>query len=390
MLRKFDLHLHQFPAIPQSLQDAIGHLQSPIEVELDDVFAHMYWDSYGVAPPTPNPFISLYTSLITTDTYLRFTSGGLGDDPEIKRFESCRFGRALCRWFLHNHCGTPYFTSLSKVLNGEIITGSNVMLERVGTGNTPDYICHTPRDPFAFQSIYFAEAKGRYSALKFDAGGPFDPWRQQVKNVQYRDTSTGGTHYSKGYIVATRLTNQTQPRTQSAIWAEDPNSSGETPFTSDSSQGFFDIQRMIKAGHYASIMDRLNLLPLALSLRLNYVLPREARFRVGVWRGRTPSILNEEFIGGYIPITNFSFDGVSFLNAVDTQTIPEYSRAVFVGLHRKIFRLVRRITFIGREAADELIEYPVGDGQDEGLSILSDGTVLGPIDYFEFSEFADE
>jgi hypothetical protein len=404
MKRTLELKLNKFDPIPDSLTNQslpllpdFKYVANLLEVDLYQLFHHLYLDSYGHNVPTPNPTNELYINMLTDDTKFCFKGGGLGINKEAKIGESNKFGKAFCRWFLYNHCSVSYFAHMDQILdkiNPQFNYSNYWRLKRIDKGDTPDYFCfdinqHIP---------YIAEAKGTYDSISFKSN-KFDDWRKQFKRVQLLDNKNRS--YSvKGYIVATRFAAENHLRNKSQIFAEDPNTDGEYPLDNNNISLNRGIRGLIFSKHYASIFRQLKLPLLATALELGFNVPENIRFRVGIWRGLVPPMLNHEFIGGYFlptfsPEQQFFYLNPSiyndFSNFIDVPINPQLNLSLpgftFFGLQRDIFDRLRRITIHGTESWEESILYQYENHESEyprGLSILRDGSVLAPLDYFQF------
>ncbi|MBE9003883.1 hypothetical protein IQ259_02265 [Fortiea sp. LEGE XX443] len=405
MKRTLKLNLNNFDPIPESLAESLPLLPNFsdhvdfLEVDLCELFHHLYLDNYGQNVPNPNPIHQLYINMLTDEDEFCFRGDGLGSHKEAKIGESNRFGKAFCRWFLYKHCSITYFAHLDKVLGRKNhgfskLNGFN--LRRIDKGDTPDYLCFDERKNIP----YIAEAKGTYSSISFK-NAKFNEWRNQFKRVQLVD-SKSKTYSIKGYIVATRFKNEHNSRSESQILAEDPITNGEFPIENndDLSRRF---RRFIYCNHYAYIFNKLKLPLLGTALEFGFNIPQSIRFTVGLWRCLVPPILEQEFIGGYfLPtlsseqqlfyINPFIYDDSS--NLINIPLNPQLNLSLpgftFFGLERNVFDRVRRITSRGSEFWEQLgvyeNEYDEREEKPQGLSILRDGSVLAPLDYFQFIE----
>lgn len=405
MRRTLKLQLNNFDTIPESLAESLplfDDLTDPVdslEVDLYELFHHLYLDNYQQNVPDPNPVYQLYINMLTDEEEFCFKGDGLGSHKEAKIGESNKFGKAFCRWFLYNHCSITYFAHLEKVLNRKnhgFIKLKNFSLIRVDKGDTPDYLCFDDHK----NSPCIAEAKGTYSSISFK-NAKFNEWRKQFKRVQLTD-SKNKTYSIKGYIVATRFKTEQDSRSKSQIFAEDPVTDGEEPIGSNyylSDQ----FRRFIYCNHYAYILNKLKLPLLSAALEFGFNIPQNRRFIVGLWRALVPPILGQEFIGGYFLPTLSTEQELFYINPyiyndasnlVNIPLNPQLNLSLpgftFFGLERNIFDRLRRITLLGSESWELMgfyeNEYNDSENKPPGFSILRDGSVLAPLDYFQFIE----
>ena len=104
MDRSIALLLNAFPAVPDLLRIDPGFdvALDKIDVNLASLFHHYYLDSYGIAPPDPDPAHFEHLKFLSTCQDFRFRGEGLGTSPGVKRSRSQEMGQAFARWFLHD------------------------------------------------------------------------------------------------------------------------------------------------------------------------------------------------------------------------------------------------------------------------------------------------
>lgn len=379
MKKTIKLKLNQFNCVPNSLllQPYFASIPvSEIEIRFESLCHHMFLDTYGEPAPNPNPLYSLYSPRIMPGKELRLRGDGLGSHKEARIGEYNKFGKAFCRWFLHEHCQITYFAHMDEVLDKGLLPGvGNFQVRRVDKGDTPDYFCLSRTD------LFFAEAKGTASSISFNSK-KFQQWRDQFTRVSLFDCS-GQSFAVKGYIIATRLVSEKDSsRVQSKLFAEDPYSAGESGFSSGRS---LHLGQMVISGHYASILEKLRFPLLAVALRTAIRLARsEISISFGVWECLVPPVNNFRFVGGYYA----PFDSNLLLQnllGLPPQLNLSSGGFMFFGLEINTFRDVINIVFEGRQFANRVEEFEVENEQNElpqGMSILRDGSILAPLDYF--------
>jgi hypothetical protein len=148
----------------------------------------------------------------------RFIGDGLGVGTLARRNRSSELGGAFCRMFLHDHLGITYFQHVERVLNNRESGPLNgFSIERTASGDIPDYLSAR-----SAESVFLAEAKGRYESISFQ-NKEFDKWRKQFTHVVVKDPM-GVARPVKGYIVATRwATEHGPPSVSTTLFVEDPN-----------------------------------------------------------------------------------------------------------------------------------------------------------------------
>lgn len=388
MSKTLQLNLSDFQNVPHTLSQPgnPGMHTSEIEVKFASICHQMYLDIRGASVPRPNPLFSDYSRFLMPDRALRFRSNGLGSHKEIRVGELNRFGKAFCRWFLHDHCEITYFAHMDDMLNkGRKPELGQSRVERTSKGDSPDYVCADRQ-----RHVFLAEAKGTTAAISFGSA-KFANWRGQFETVTVIDHD-GKQRAVKGYIVATRLVTDKQQNAQSILLAEDPATPGEAPLDADSSP---DVARRVIANHYASVFARLRL-PLLAQALVGEIEPNAGfLIPVGVWRCLIPGLSDREFVGGYFPPDGVAPEdttwgrvgwGTRFGNRWNSLDLSA-AGFTFFGLDRDTFIAAKTAAVSDRDAiaADAPSANAVQLPSD--FSLLRDGTVLAPLDYFRFERF---
>lgn len=359
-----------------------------IEVKFASICHHMYLDIRGVSVPRPNPLFSDYSRFLMPGRTLRFRSNGLGSHKEVRVGELNRFGKAFCRWFLHDHCEITYFAHMDDMLNKGIKPElGQSRIERTSNGDTPDYVCADRQ-----RHVFLAEAKGTTAAISFGTA-KFAKWRRQFETVTVIDYNSKQ-RAVKGYIVATRLVTDKQQSAQSLLLAEDPATPGEARLDADSSP---DVARRVIANHYASVFARLRLPLLAQALVGEIELNADISITVGVWRCLIPGLSDRVFIGGYFPPDGVASEdttwgwvgwGTRFRNQWNSLDLGA-AGFTFFGLDRDTFIAAKAAAVGDRDAIAADVPAANAVQLPSDFSLLGDGTVLAPLDYFRFVGFEE-
>ena len=246
-------------------------------------------------------------------------------------------------------------------------------------GDTPDYFCWPD-----FRTFNFAEAKGTAYSIGFHTA-QFASWRQQFDRVQVVHQD-GRIFAVKGFIVATRIVSEGHSNAvHSTLLAEDPKTRGESELSgSDETR----IGEATIAGHYAQIMDKLRLPLLSAALRGGFTLSEDAKVRVGVWECLIPPERGVHFVGGFtIHDYNSEYIASHFRYGLpwpphEARLCLNFGELTFFGLELSLFKAIRVMTLVGRNAAREVRAYDNREHRPAGFSILRDGTVLASTDYF--------
>ena len=407
MKRDLPLGLNNFAPIPPMLLDpSTNTAVDDIEVDLTELFHIWYLDTYGPVPK-PNPVYNLYAPMLTTDKQLRLSGDGLGTHKEPKVGLYNQLGKAFCRWFLYNFCGITYYVHVDKVVDKQIklpyYTLKRKPVPRKKKNQKkedlsgPDFVCAKDNRSRKF---YLAEAKGTSYAISF-TNTKFGEWRKQFTRVGIYNSLN--TEISvKGYIVATRAVSEESYNVNSILLAEDPNTEGINPGENELAN-LVQVWRMVIAGHYEVIMDKLRLPLLAALLRSDLTVPHDFEIRVPLWECLVPPAQGLKFIGGFFPSStdycpdfDINFYSDYYLNYrrgffYNTSLNLMIKGATFFGLEAGIFKSVFRMLLEGRDAADAVEELTLTPTLDHtntiGLSLLRDGTVLAPLEYFRLVDF---
>lgn len=376
MERTLRLALNEFPIIPNSLRAirAIDVAAPDVTVNLANLYHHFYFDSYGMRPD-PDPAHFEYLRFILPIDEFRLRGDGIGANTESRRSHSNALGRAFCRTFLHDHLGVAYFAHLNQVINHKMRTDfSGLRIQRVEKGDTPDYFCAK-----SINKVFLAEAKGRYPSISFN-NREFDDWRKQFSRIIVKDSSQKALSI-KGFIVATRFATEAKPSIKSGIFAEDPESPGDSALDEARSQG---LGALIQRFHYSGIAQKLNQPILSSALFYGYQLPKEIQFPVVIWELMFGPLQGKRFVGGYYPSSEYSLP----LQYKNGQVISKYDplrldcgRGTFLGLEERIFRQVVAIVRGGKNDFG-VEQFEQIEPFYSGISILRDGSVISPVEFF--------
>lgn len=378
MQKTLQLALNKYAQVPSTLEAQPGG-NAPVDVVQVDVarlFHHYYLDTRGYAPPDPDPAQFEQLDLLLPSKELRVCGDGFGTGTAYRRSTSSIFGQAFCRWFLSEHLGVTYFAHMDHVLDRPAHPSfGGLVVERTSSGDAPDYLC--AENP---SMVYLAEAKGRTSAVSFSSA-EFQTWREQFNRVVIKDHA-GTLHSVKGHIVATRFaTEANRPSLKSKLFAEDPASPGEQLLREAPELG-----AMVIALHYADIAAKIRQPLLAGALRSGVPVPEEIRFPAAVWEFRSSPLQGKRFVGGYFP----GRDGSTPIELVKGQTIflssnpwrLDVAPGTFFGIEEKIFESVCAMGRQGDSLAGQVLRLPDIQPFYSAVSLLRDGSVIGPVDFF--------
>lgn len=370
MNRTIDFHLNNVNPVPTSLRaNPQTNIPAPsTEINLGQLFLHKYFDEMPIGAPSPDPSSFEYLQYVSPANDFRFHSY-LAQASLVKRREiSLSMGQAFCRLMLSNHFGIIHFAHMNDVLGKAAHPAFGGMrIERILKEDVPDYLCGDDSNAF------LAEAKGRFSAIKF-ASAAFNNWRAQFTRVRVVD-SQNVPRSTKGYIVATKLVTDANPGTQrAAAFIEDPATEGEPIGRGQNQQ----LARGAKAIHYSRILQKLQLTPLASALNLGYALTQQLTFEVPVWTCTTPPFAGTTYIGGFYR-TGTGHGPILTEKGWQLSLELGTSHAVFVGLQSNVALRIASAARGEWNALDEI--RPVGA---EGLwssdfAWLPDGSVAAPV-----------
>jgi len=385
MNKSLTLSLNRYAVIPNKLRIAPGRntASGSISVDLAQLFHHYYLDTYGRVPPDPDPAHFEHARFLMPTSDFRFVGGGLGVSPASKRSRSTELGQAFCRLFLHEHLNITYFAHLESILNRQLIRAFNgCHIVRTSTGDTPDYFCAE-----SVHRFYLAEAKGRYDSISF-ASAEFNSWRQQFCRVELRNSRNAAVPI-KGHIVATRFATETRPRVSSGLYAEDPESPGEAIMAGEDGD---DLGSAIIGLHYSNIAEKLNQSVLAAALANGLPLPEILGVPATLWELTFGPYAGLRFVGGYYQNGGF---GPMFQHVDDRLRIAsedglrlDVPRGTFFGVEESIFRAVISVVRGSGRFSREFPIQPEATYFYSGVSMLRDGTVIAPIEFFVPVEFA--
>jgi hypothetical protein len=380
MERTVALALNKFPIIPHSVREVPNtNTACPeLSVPLASLYHHYYLDSHGKVPPDPDPaqFEHLQFLLPTKD--FRIQGDGIGKSTSIRRHRSNELGHAFCRWFLHDHLNITYFAHMEHVLRRSLHRAfAGYRVERTSAGDTPDYFCAESVD-----KIFLSEAKGRYSSVSFRSA-EFNSWRAQFDRVAIKDRA-GHARSVKGYIVATRFATETKPTIKSTIFAEDPQTHGDGPLGPEDA---FELGATVISAHYADIAAKLNQPILASALSNGFAVPDEILFPVTIWTFQIAPLKGLRFVGGYYPSGEGSLplrevNGRIIFDVLDPLRL-DVARGTFFGVEEKIFRQVIAVARGGTSLVREINHFELIQPFYSAISVLRDGSVIGPVEFFQ-------
>ena len=380
MERTLQLLLNKFEEIPASLrQTPDKNLPvSSFKVQLSSLYHHYYLDSFGCAPPDPDPAHFEAVRFLSNSSDFRFAGEGYGLGTLVRRNRSSELGNAFCRCFLHDHLNITYFARMEDVLDkGMCDPTSEFKIERIHTGDAPDYFCAQ-----SVSRVCLAEAKGRYSPISFRKK-EFNEWRDQFTRVAVRDKA-GQQRSVKGYIVATRwATESDKPSIMSTLYAEDPATPGERGL--EPAEGS-PIGQMIVARHYGRIAEILDQPILAAALMSGSRIPDELQIVAVVWEVRTGPLAGRRFVGGFFAPRDDYFPAKQvddkFIFGSGNPFRLGGSRGTFFGLEEAIFKQIVQLARRGRNFAGEVTRFERIQPFYSAFSLLRDGSVLAPLDFF--------
>ncbi|QEX18082.1 hypothetical protein FRZ44_33860 [Hypericibacter terrae] len=369
------LALNKYAPIPYSLQNrSSGTAAIDIPVGMAALFHHYYLDTRGHAPPDPDPAHFEHLSFFCVDSHLRLKGDGIGTSLAFRISRSNDLGQAFCRWFLYTHLNITYFAHMHTLLDKPVTTFSGHRIERIAKGDTPDYFCAETRT-----RVFLAEAKCRRESVSFK-NAAFSSWRKQFERVVVKD-GTGNLRSVKGHIVAVRLAAESDgARVQSKLFAEDPMSPGNIMLGEDSSLGDVIIMR-----HYAEITAKLSQPILAAALAGDFTVPEEIQFPAFVWEFRFGPLAGKRFVGGIYAKERQNPDFVEAEGGYVIRTHPlrlDLPGATYFGVEEGIFRTLTQVARAGHSAVADIRTLPDLPFIYSGVSVLRDGSVIGPADFF--------
>lgn len=382
MDREINLFLNEFDSVPDSLRvnPGVDVATTSIRVDLARLYHHYYLDSYGRKPPNPDPSNFEYIHFLANTDDFRLAGDGIGDSTAKRRNASNELGQAFCRWFLHDHLNVTYFAHMDNVLDKKMPREfSDLRIRRIDKGDTPDYFCADDS-----KSVFLAEAKGRYSSINF-SNSEFAKWRNQFSRVEVTDEKSVAKSV-KGFIVGTRFSTEENSSTlKSCIYAEDPRSPGE----SDADEVITSLlYKLIIREHFSEVFQKLNQPLVSAALRTGSKIPAQLQIQAISWRLAIDYLEGMEFVGGYWPASvgappfRLGNEGEIVRNQSDMLRLDQVS-GVFIGLERKVFESVCAMVRSGSDSINQRVR-PIPDVEPfySAISLLRDGSIIGPSDFF--------
>lgn len=187
----------------------------------------------------------------------------------------------------------------------------------------------------------------------------------------------------KGYIVATQFATESKGPRKSKVFAEDPETFGDSALD-DNETG---LSRAVIAIHYSRLLSKLELRLLSQSLELGFIVPSQLTFNLPIWRCLFPGFEDQFFVGGF-----FSGNDVG-LQKSETNTLFYQLpigritgvSPVFLGITTRVMSMLRQACLGNWGQLSETPELPDGDDsiRPSNLAWLRDGSISGPLDFFE-------
>lgn len=381
MNKIISLSLNKFATIPHSLRlDPTTNLPSKyVSVDTANLYHHYYKDRHGRFPPDPNPALFEHLQYLRPENEFRIHGEGLGVSTASRRSLSSDLGHAFCRWFLHDHLDIIYFAHIDRVIRRSVHPAfGGLKIEKSTKGDAPDYFCAED-----VNKIFLAEAKGRHEAISF-SNKEFEKWRSQFGRISVTDGS-GQLRKLKGFIVATRFATESKPYTKSELFAEDPDSPGEIGLAGEESR---PLGSAILALHYADIADKINQPILSSALEQGSQVPAEIGFSAALWELRFGPYQGMQFVGGFYPPTSGTVqvrqEKDRLIFGPDNSFRLDAAYGTFLGVEANIFRQLVSIARQGPTVAAEIRPLPSIEFFYSGVSLLRDGSIIGPLEFFAF------
>lgn len=382
MLKTIRLAIKAFPSIPMGLRDSADPKKAvpKIDVNLGDLYHQYYLDSWGHAPPDPDPAHFEQVRYLMPCSDFRFQGHGLGTAKTFRGNKSNELGQAFCRWFLAEHLGIVFFAHLEEVRDHGALAahgGVSVQTDDTTSGNAPDYFCTDESS-----SVFLAEAKGTGHAVGF-ATSQFQVWRNQFKRVKIVDAA-GLPMEVKGFIVAMRwATEIDSSRVFTKLSAEDPATAGDRRFIDEGGS----LAAAIKSVHYSASLEKLHQPLLSAALRRGFQISDDLQFRFVTWESVLPTLQGLRFVGGYYPanpqgILPMTVEAGKFVMLPADPLRLDISSGTFFGIEQNIFKQLVATARVGQQAISELRPLEVQATGYSGASLLRDGHVLGPFELF--------
>jgi hypothetical protein len=381
MDKRIRIELNNYAKVPLSLRAGEDeHVpKTEVVVDLAKLFHHYYLDTYGQVPPQPDPAHFEHVRFLVPESEFRMQGSGLGVSTSARRNRSTELGQAFCRWFLHDHLNITYFAHVGDLIGRQHQRGiGGCAVRRLVDGDTPDYLCAESSD-----NVFLAEAKGRYSSISFKRKD-FSCWRDQFDRVQVVDAS-GVPRVVKGHIVATRFaTEEDSASIRTTLFAEDPASRGEGPLEGEPARS---LAAAVIGAHYGRIAEKLDQPLLAAALLNGIALPREILVQVVLWKLSIDPMKSRLFVGGYYPGPSgepaFELrEGAVQSRRRDPLRLDQ-PRGTFVGVEENIFRQIVSACRESGQLARQPGRLEYADRIYSAISMLRDGSVMGPVEFFE-------
>lgn len=375
MKKTLQLALNKYDPIPPTLQEEDEQAKKVIELDLAALYHHYYLDSYADLAPSPDPAQFEHMRFLMPADEFRFQGEGLGASTNARRSKSSELGQAFCRWFLHEHIGLRYFAHLDSLIDRPSKNMEGFTLKRAAPGDVPDYLCSDGSG-----SVVLAEAKGRYTSVGFHTE-EFASWRDQFTRVRVLDAK-GQAVRVKGHIVATRFATESKPKVQTKLYAEDPSTEGREAISTDTA---LQLSRQVIASHYGDVLMKVDQPLMSAAIRRSRRLERQTSIPVTIWQfafADQPAY----FVGGY-----YAKDTNEPLIDLDNMRVSHRSRdpfrlgvhsGTFVGIELSVFKHLVNVVRGDLSLLDGLPKVePIRDIY-SGLSMLADGSIIGPLSMF--------
>jgi hypothetical protein len=381
MERTIKIELNKYDAKPNllagSIQDNAGRFD--VSVDLAALYHHYYLDAHGKQPPNPDPTQFEYAAFLSNCAEFRLAGDGIGNSVLARRHASASLGQAFCRWFMHKYLGITYFVHMQHVLNKARRNDlGGLQFSRSQTGDTPDYVC-TGRS----NDVVLAEAKGRYSSISFH-NQEFTSWRKQFERLVVTDKNQI-LRTLKGYIVGTRFaTEESGGRIASTLYAEDPDSPGESP---PDGEQMNSLRSSIITGHYSNIATKLNQPLLASALGAQSELPEQLGILAMAWEFQEGPLNGQRFVGGYYPsnplLPAFSISDSGITRHYGDPLRLDVGQGTFFGVAENVFRSI--VSLVRRQSIGP-IEVPTFEQIEpfySAISVLRDGSLMAPLEFLQ-------
>ena len=195
--------------------------------------------------------------------------------------------------------------------------------------------------------------------------------------------AAGAAHSVKGHIVATRFaTESNRASLKSTLFAEDPVSPGHLPLAEAPGLG-----SIVLALHYADLTAKIRQPLLSAALRSGVPVPDEIRFPAMVWEFQTDPLQGQRFVGGYFPGLDGGAPPIQYKDGktVILSSNPlrlDVAPGTFVGVEEGIFRDLCAMARFGDRRAAQVNQLPSNPPFYSAISLLRDGSIVGPVEFF--------